>query len=275
MASKKYGNSEAKNEKWIKEGRGSGRGKEYKPLLTVRDLASAGRSHRIYGHKSQRTHHLLSDLELAVFLLIEWNTYTDEVREQFPLRLQETKVLAEKADIDHPSLQGVLQIMSTDFLVNTQDKSLREFAIQAKYADALKDQRTIEKLEIERRYWNEKDIPWLLITERDIPKVLFDNINWLYPAQSEEITSQNISERVDFYLYHFDRKPDLTIIELSKSLDVAYELDPGQTLLEIRGLLARRCFLFDISTPYRKLSASDLNVGDIPALMENLRVQNQ
>ena len=53
-------------------------GKDYKPWLTVRDVPSLGRSHRIFGHKSQRTHHLLSDLELAVFLLLEWHPDTED-----------------------------------------------------------------------------------------------------------------------------------------------------------------------------------------------------
>ena len=74
MARKKYSNSAAKNERWIKEGRGAGRNQEYKPWVTVRDLPSEGRSHRVFGHKSQRTHHLFSDLELAVFLLLEWHS---------------------------------------------------------------------------------------------------------------------------------------------------------------------------------------------------------
>ncbi len=52
MARKKYGNSDAKNKRWIKDGRGSGRNHEYKPWLTVRDLPSEGRSHRVFGHKS-------------------------------------------------------------------------------------------------------------------------------------------------------------------------------------------------------------------------------
>ena len=69
MASRKLGNSDAKNNKWIKEGRGSGQNSEYKPWITVRDLPSDGRVHRVFGHKSQRTHHLLSDLELAVFFI--------------------------------------------------------------------------------------------------------------------------------------------------------------------------------------------------------------
>ena len=74
MAIKKYSNNELKNKRWIKEGRGAGRNSAYKPWITVRDLPSEGRSHRIFGHKSQRTHHLVSDLELAVFLLLEWDS---------------------------------------------------------------------------------------------------------------------------------------------------------------------------------------------------------
>ena len=94
MAKKRYGNSEAKNRRWIKDGRGSGGGSEYKPWLTVRDLPSVGRSHRVFGHKCQRTHHLLSDLELATFLLLEWSTKTTEIREQLPLRLDDTLSIA-------------------------------------------------------------------------------------------------------------------------------------------------------------------------------------
>ena len=48
MASRKLGNSEAKNNKWIKEGRGSGQHAEYKPWITVRDLPSDGRVHRVF-----------------------------------------------------------------------------------------------------------------------------------------------------------------------------------------------------------------------------------
>ena len=80
--------SEKQQEKWIKEGRGSGEGSLYKPWITVRDIPSSGRSHRVYEYKSKRTHHLLSDLELAIFLLFEWNERISDIREQFPLRLE-------------------------------------------------------------------------------------------------------------------------------------------------------------------------------------------
>jgi len=85
MAAKKNLISEATFLKWIKEGRGSGQNQNYRPWLTVRDLPSLGRVHRVFGHKSRRTHHLLSDLELSVFLLLEWLPDVNQIREQFPL----------------------------------------------------------------------------------------------------------------------------------------------------------------------------------------------
>ncbi len=180
MAGRQYGNSVDKNNKWIKEGRSSGFGKDYLPWLTVRDLASQGRSHRVFGHKCQRTHQLLSDLELAIFLILEWISDSSDIREQFPLQLEVTERLAKENGIKHPAYQGVIQVMSSDFLVTTTKKKLPKFAIQAKIAETLQDPRTIEKLEIERRYWKLKLIPWFIVTEKDIPGVVFQNINWLY-----------------------------------------------------------------------------------------------
>lgn len=51
-----------KAEKWIKEGRGSGVGPDYKPWLTIQDVSSLGRSTRLKGTKTNRQHEFLSDL---------------------------------------------------------------------------------------------------------------------------------------------------------------------------------------------------------------------
>ena len=275
MAGKKYVNTELQNQKWLRDGRGSGHGSDYKPWFTVRDLSSQGRSHRVFGHKSQRTHHLLSDLELAVFLLLEWSRSTVDIREQFPLRLEDTKALALESGIDHPSVRGVLQVMSSDFLVNTTDASQPKFALQAKYAEALSDARTIEKLELERRYWLQKGVPWWLITEKDIPSVVTQNISWLYPAQRDEIEIDVLMGRAAFYQHHFQNDPERSVIEVAKQLDTAYQQPMGQSLLEIRQLLAQRCFLFDILTPVTKLKAGDLQLENIEAMSGALRVSNQ
>ena len=80
MVRRKYSPSDLQFQRWIKDGRGQGKGRHYKPWLTVRDVPSQGRAHRIFGFKSQRTHHLFSDLELAAFFILEWHPQTQEVR---------------------------------------------------------------------------------------------------------------------------------------------------------------------------------------------------
>lgn len=39
-------------EKWIKEGRGSGIGSDYKPWIRIQEVSSLGRSHRLKGIKT-------------------------------------------------------------------------------------------------------------------------------------------------------------------------------------------------------------------------------
>ena len=274
MAKNKYSTSDLKFQEWINQGRGSGRNEAYKPWLTVRDVPSEGRSHRIFGHKSQRTHHFLSDLELAVFLLLEWQTDIVEIREQFPLQREITLELAKKSGIAHPEVAGVIQYMSSDFLVNSLDREMPKFALQAKYAEDLTVPRTIEKLELERRYWEQKGVPWFLVTEKDIPKVVFKNINWLYPAQRIGSDVELLIQRTQFYSTQFKKYPENTLVEICKQIDAAYELELGESLGEIRELLAKRCFKFDIFRPVTELKAVELELGNVPLLTEALHVAN-
>jgi len=69
----------AKAEKKIKtrlaQGRGAGAGRDYQPFLHVRDVPSQGRSHRLPSATVGRVHHLLSDLELHVFLQLDWHEH--------------------------------------------------------------------------------------------------------------------------------------------------------------------------------------------------------
>ncbi|WP_026959406.1 heteromeric transposase endonuclease subunit TnsA [Aliagarivorans taiwanensis] len=275
MAKGKYELTEAKIRRWIKQGRGQGRGADYKPWITVRDVPSDGRSHRTFGHKTQRTHHLLSDLELAVFLMLEWHRDTQDIREQFPLDREVTRVLAADAGIRHPKSGQILNVMSSDFLVNTRDAQQPKFALQAKYSKFLADAATVEKLELERRYWEEKSIPWMIVTEKEIPKVVFSNILWLYPEQSNSQPQQSLLNKLSFYAHQMNENPDLRVVDIAKKLDVAYSLEPGESLFEMRQLLALRCFQFDVFTPYLQLKGRDLSVGNVAKMLEELNVSNQ
>ena len=78
------------------QGRGSGTGSAYHPWLTVRDVSSLGLSTRSKGWKTDRQHHVLSNLEQAYLFCLEWSVWVTDIREQFPLPLEETKRIAEQ-----------------------------------------------------------------------------------------------------------------------------------------------------------------------------------
>ena len=94
----------SKVEKWIKEGRGSGIGADYKPWLNIQDVSSLGRSTRLRGIKTNRQHEFLSDLERNHFYITEYSDFVVDIREQFPLlKLEETIVIANELGIKHPT----------------------------------------------------------------------------------------------------------------------------------------------------------------------------
>lgn len=253
----------------VKEGRGRGQGSDYKPFIYTRDVSSLGRSHRLLGSKTQRLHHLLSDLELAIFLTLDRCLRVTDIREQFPMRAEDTVRIAEELGLPHGKFQGAPQVLTSDFLVDFDDPQRPNVAIQVKYSADLQKPVVIERLELERRYWSEKGIPWTVVTEREVSKVVFANIQWLYPAQAEgDISLEELEHYQRLFLHEFQRHPDLKLAAIAQGLDMAGELETGQALYWLRQLLARRCFFFDIDKPYRELKPKDLAVNIHPELQE-------
>lgn len=180
MARFRYAIDEAKIERFIKEGRGKGEGKTYKPWLTIQDVPSAGRSHRIKSEKTGRVHHFLSDKEKYAFLFYEWNDAVIDIREQYPLDREMTRQIAQDLNIKHPQDPETKCdiVMTTDFLltVNNDGKQLL-FPRSVKLIADL-DKRTIAKQEIERRFWEIAGEDWGMITEYQLPRTSALNLEW-------------------------------------------------------------------------------------------------
>lgn len=173
-------------ERRVSQGHGSGEGGNYSPWLAVRDVPSKGRSHRPYGIKTGREHHLLSDLEYKVFICQEFCSSVVDLREQYPLLPYGlTGEIARAANITHPRCRGTKLdwILTTDLVVTVNvgptSNDQVQVALSVKYVKDLEDLRTLEKLEIERRFWAYHGVQWYLVTDRSIPPYLFENIEWL------------------------------------------------------------------------------------------------
>lgn len=155
----------------IKRGRGQGIGASYQPWIRVHDFSSSGLVTRVYSILTGRVHHLLSRMEEKTFYFMEFQRPSD-IREQYPLELKETIEIAGLAGIRHPTVNGNYVVMSTDFLVYFEDGPV---AISVKPSSKL-NERTLGKLEIERRYFERRSIPFYIVTEKEIPEMFVQNI---------------------------------------------------------------------------------------------------
>jgi hypothetical protein len=118
MTRLRYAFDEARVQRFQAEGRGQGFGPKYKPWLQIQDVPSTGRSHRPYGIKSQRVHHLLSDGEWKCFLRLEVDPDIDEIQEQKPMDRIATFRIARDIGVKHPlTLDGTPYVMTLDFVV--------------------------------------------------------------------------------------------------------------------------------------------------------------
>jgi hypothetical protein len=115
---RRYVFDEAKTQRYLAEGRGTGEGATYQPWLKINDVPSIGRSHRPWSPKTQRKHHLLSDGEWKTFLQFESQEDVCDIWEQFPMdRFQTFKIALELGYRPALTLDGTSYVLTLDFIV--------------------------------------------------------------------------------------------------------------------------------------------------------------
>lgn len=257
MAKRRYGIDEDKITRFVKEGRGQGHGWEYRPWLTVQDVSSSGRSTRIHSSKTGREHHLLSDIETATFLLLDWSNAVIDIREQFPLDRDVTQRIATEMGVLHPadSQSRTDIVMTTDFLLDVQTGNGTQLVARSvKPWSELDKGRTLEKQEIERRYWESNGVGWGLITERELPPQRVKNLRWLHEMQSlEHMVAPYPGYWEDLcgrFLACLPQAVDMTIKQFIHHLEGAQGFAAGEGLTVLRHLAAAKRILIDLNAKF-------------------------
>ncbi len=153
--------------RFLKEERGQGTGKDYKPWLQVQDIASKGRSTRTFGYTTQRVHHFLSDLQLFYFYFLEFDDAVVDIREQYPLLdfhdmdIDKDEELAKKL---FDTKTQVPHIFTSSFLVTRKGEDGEPYyqARIIKQSQELEKNATLQRLELQRRYFDKKGMPMIL-----------------------------------------------------------------------------------------------------------------
>ncbi len=254
MARRRYGFDEKRNQRFIRQGRGKGTLENYKPWVTVADVPSLGRVHRVFCPKTGRTHHMLSDNEYYAFLYLWWDDDVIDIREQFPLLdRRETLEIAACCGVRHPvdPVSGALWVMTTDFLTTIRTTLGTEMVAYAvKQSEKLRHVRTLEKLEIERRYWERRQVRWSILTDQHVKNTYTRNLAWILSARnnnSEESACTDIDIDVQCVLAEEQLTQPYTPIRLVCLMaDKRLNRKAGTALAVLRRLLGLKRIKVDL-----------------------------
>lgn len=243
--------------RFIKEGRGQGSGKDYKPWIHVHDISSRGRSTRIYSHTTQRVMHLLSDLQLFYYYLLEFDPIVVDIREQYPLLdLLDMNVTLDESLMKkvYHSKSGIPRIFTTSFVVTrkTDHSDVDYEARVIKTSTELKSKAVIDRMEIQRRFYDQKNIDFGVITEKEIPINLARNVGWY-------LSDYDISGHQQLQVHYDLIRHDLLQLLLNKNttfqqafdyLERGYQLDTGLGLTMFKHLVATHQIKIDLSVDF-------------------------
>ena len=120
-----------------------------------------------------------------------------------------------------------------------------------KPASDLTDRRTLEKLEIERQYYREREIDWGIVTERDLSLTLAQNVDSLRDAREYAIEGLPESQTsvVANALLNLLRNASEGYAMTCLGLDRRLGLAPGTALILLRHEIANGSWHVNMFTP--------------------------
>lgn len=273
----------------IKDGLGQGSFENYKPWHNVYHIKSMGNVHRTYSTwtlppNKNRTFHFFSDLEYRWFLVFDWDPNVIDINEQYPLPLEYTLPLAREKGIRHPvetrDPDRHPLVFTTDFKLTLSKNGKKTLQVRSvKYRSAFKNERTKEKLEIERAYWETQDLTvknkgFAFLTESGVTKTLAHNIERVrgthFLNEMLEIPHQ---QKLDACAHLFEQlKSGNQINQSCRATQQKFGLPSGAGLTLLFHMIARRSIPFDLRKKFRTDIPVPINNFDYE-LLPNEEVQ--
>lgn len=247
--------------------RGIGSGRQYEPFIKVHEISSKGESYRILGLHSSRPYHLLSRLELSAFLVFDRYQHTFDIKEQCPLPIADTLSICERLGVRHPQVSGKLKVVTTDLVVELRKQP--GLAIAVKYADELDNARVVEKLQIEKVYWEKQGYQWKLFTDKEVTPAIKENLEWLHAAQQnlDDLYAELSTEDIRLVYQRFNGV-NRRLSTTCAALDDEYSCEPGFHLGVIRKAVAANLVDAPLNKVFRQWLCSDISLSNNVSLVE-------
>ena len=190
---------------------------------------------------------MLSGLESDYFLILDYNSEVVDIREQYPLLLDETVKLAQTMNIRHPRKPGELfpTVMTTDFLITL--KNGKSIARSVKPSSDLENERVCKKLMLEREYWSRRGVDWKIVTEKEINRDMTMNLRWLYYG-SEELPTEEYKRYETAFLECYQDK-NLSFTTILEIIEEAFNLPHGTGMKIFRWMVLNEKITLDLQHP--------------------------
>lgn len=241
------------------QGRGLGKKEEYQSFLTIQDVPSKGRRHRVDGIKIKRQYNFMSDLEAYCFYIVELGENVTDIWEQVEIPIEETLKIANDIGVKHPTNPKNKEVitMTTDLVV-IEEKAGREhkIALSVKYAKDLDDERVVEKHEIERLYYKSIGAEYYVVTEKDIEMDIVRNIisirEYVDISDRDGIIGLEQSEIEDLRLEMIREGVGYRgkVAAFCIAFDNDKQLKPGTAICIFKHLLINQYLQIDLTSPF-------------------------
>ncbi|GHN00833.1 hypothetical protein WSM22_23220 [Cytophagales bacterium WSM2-2] len=230
----------------FKQGRGTGSKATWIPWHQTHDFGGYGRKAKIPSRLFEgRTFHAMSTIEANLIFIAEMAEGVVDLKEQFPLDLNTTKLLANKYGIKHPiSPDRKSEVMTIDLWVEFENQS--PLAISVKEISALSNKRILAKLQLEKACSELFGARWKLITNKDIPDILIANIREL--RNLIFIKKEMENDYFKMIKQFHDVKKSLTKVNAEISHELRITRGDGLSLF--KQLCAGKRIVFDYYAPF-------------------------
>ncbi len=167
----------------LKERRGTGNGKDYKPFIKTREFNSAGTCSNFVDWKTGRQMQFLSQTELFIYMQLRWQDDVNDIKEQYPLDICELNELIavtnnNLSEVGKPPMilkRYDKQHWLTSDLVIYRHGKISE-VVSVKYDKNALSPKEIETIWIEKQYWANHKCPLRLMDRSDVNPILIKNL---------------------------------------------------------------------------------------------------
>nr|WP_256368830.1 TnsA endonuclease N-terminal domain-containing protein [Acidovorax sp. SRB_24] len=203
----------------------------------------------------------------------EWSRSVIDIREQYPLDRELTQTIAQQLKIRHPHYPGthVPTVMTVDFLLTvTKDGKETFMAVNGKRDEEAEDANSLEKLEIQRTYFEQLEYPHHLMYHSQLPSQKVKNLEWIRDAQLKDGESEPregyfsaLCARMSTEL-NTPTGVEMPLAAYCRSFDERHGLERGTGLRVARMLMQERALMFN-------LESADLSQATIGAFVMTSR----